>query len=194
MNPANRCEAPVARETIVDYWAGDLSVLEEGRVEEHVFGCDACARTLQRWGALVRGIAAVVGRRGGLTLFLTPSLLNHLEAQGLRLNQYRLEPGGFTACAARADDDVIVSSFGANFDGVERVDLCICGAEGEPVQRIEDVPVDRSNGQVIYALAADDVRTWPSMTIRARLVAVDPGGERLLGEYTLAHAGFRSAR
>ena len=57
------CPEPIPFDAVVDYWAGDLTRDDEDRIDEHVFGCAACARELADAEALARGIAAMI--RGG---------------------------------------------------------------------------------------------------------------------------------
>ena len=59
--------------------------------------------------------------------------------------------------------------------------------EGHPATRVQDLPIDSSAGEVLLAPSMPVVRAMPALTLRMRLVAPEPGGDRLLGEYTFAH-------
>src|SRR5581483_1675871 len=71
--------------TLVDYWAHALEADAVERAEEHLFACDRCARRSETMRALADGVARVVRRRGGLFLSLTPSLVERLAQDGVRL-------------------------------------------------------------------------------------------------------------
>ena len=86
------CPAPIEFADVVDYWAGELTRVEEDRIEEHVFTCADCARELAAAEGLARGIAAVA-REGRLDSVVTDAILNRLAADGARVRMYTLEEG-----------------------------------------------------------------------------------------------------
>jgi hypothetical protein len=188
------CPSPVAWASLVDYWAHELTPADADAVEEHVFACDTCTERLGGVGALARGIARAPRRKGGMRLMLTPSLVDTLASHGVRMRHYRLQAGESVECAVGADDDLVVSWLRADFAGVERVNATALDANGAPMERFEDVPIDRKNGQVVFAHAGDELRPWPDLSFRMRLVAVDAANEceRLLGEYIFHHTAFRA--
>jgi anti-sigma factor RsiW len=73
-------------ETLVALWAGELHEVEAAAVDEHLFGCDACAAATER-------LAKVVG-----TLRETPPFVTsrphreRLEAAGTRVAVTDVEP------------------------------------------------------------------------------------------------------
>ena len=115
-----RCATPVPFSDIVDYWAGDLSVADVDRIEEHVFTCAECARQLAEGAALARCIAAVV-REGHFHSLVTDALLNRLAMDGVRMRTYVLDPGDVVPCSVWADDDLVVTRIRADFSGVDSV-------------------------------------------------------------------------
>jgi hypothetical protein len=54
-------------------------------------------------------------------------------------------------------------------------------------QRLLDVPFDPDAGRVYMVTRADFLRTLPTMKVELRLIAVDDGNERTLGEFVLDH-------
>jgi hypothetical protein len=60
------------------------------------------------------------------------------------------------------------------------------------VRRLDDAPIDRAAKQVIFAISGDAVRHMPTMDFRLQLVATEASGERVLGDYTLAHTAYTS--
>lgn len=185
MSPS-RCPTPLALSLLTDYWLADLSPAEEAAVEEHLLACDECSRGMRGVVDLAGGIR-VVARRGTLRVVVTEAFLDRLAREGLRVREYRVAPGGRVACTVTADDDVVVGRLTAPLAGVGRVDLALCDAEGREQQRWPDIPVNPSEGEVVFTAPIDVLRTLPASVRRYRLIAVEAGGERLLGEYTFVH-------
>jgi anti-sigma factor RsiW len=185
-----QCKGPVSFEALIDYWAQDSTPEETERIEEHLFACDACHARLTQIAELAGGVARVVSGRGGLVLPMTTSLVDRLQARGVRMRHYRLGPGDVVPCGVGAEDDLLVTWLRAELEGVSRVDITMRNEQG-PMGRIEDVPIDAITGQVIYSFGADAVRTFPAMTLTVELIAVEEDRERRLAEYTLHHAAFR---
>jgi hypothetical protein len=179
------CAEPLAFATLVDYWFGDLAGPEEERVEEHLLECDACAGGLRELIATGDGVRRLA-HQGAFTMIVSPSFLEAASRQGLRVREYIVPSGGRVACTVTADDDLMVGRLKGDFRGVSRLDLMVRVEDG-PEHRIEDLPVAPSSGEVIVAQAMPAMRMMPSCVMRMRLVAPEPGGERLVGEYTFAH-------
>lgn len=74
----------------------------------------------------------------------------------------------------------------AELRGVTRVDLVVRVDDG-PEERLNDLPFDAATGELIVMPPADGLRAAPAHVERMRLLAVEPGGDRLLGEYTFDH-------
>ena len=80
---------------------------------------------------------------------------------------------------------MLLSYLQAPLEGVGRVDAIV---SGDAEMRLEDVPFDAASGLVILSPSIAQVRTMPAYRRVVRLVAVDAGGERLVGEYTFNHS------
>lgn len=182
----SRCRTPLALSVLTDYWLADLSTTEEATAEQHLFECDECSRRLKSMVDLAGGIRAVA-RRGTLRVVVTDGFLERLVREGLRVREYRVAPGGRVACTVTADDDLVVGRLAAPVGGVRRVDLAVCDAEGREQQRLQDIPVNPSGREVVVTAPIDVLRALPASVRRYRLIAVEAGGERLLGEYTFVH-------
>jgi hypothetical protein len=179
----------VPLETLIAYWVGELDVAGEAAVEEHFFACASCARRLDQLAALASGIRAAV-RNGAVRAFVTRPVVEHLKGLGMRLREYRVGPGERVACTLGADDDGVVSHLRARLDGVARVDALESLDVGDGrIQhwRLEDVPFDAADGEVVSLPSTALLRALPAHTYRVRLVAVDDSGERTLGDYTFDH-------
>jgi hypothetical protein len=186
---AGRCAQPIEFETLVAYWVGELPAAAEAAVEEHYFGCAYCARRLEGLAALAGGIRAAV-REGRVWGFVTPSFVEHMKREGLRVREYRTEVGGRVDCTIRADEDAVVGRMRVPLAGVKRLDIVrTIEVEGRQVGRwrAEDVPFEPETDEVVTLPSAAALKEMPANTARVQLFAVDEAGERLLGEVTFAH-------
>jgi hypothetical protein len=183
------CKDPVNFEYLVAYWLAELPAAEEGRIEEHVFGCAHCAGRLEWVAGLAEGVRAAV-RGGAIGLVVPAAFVEAMKGAGMRLREYRLEPGETVNCTIRADDDAVVSRIRAPLAGAGRVDLLqrieVGGAEQAEV-RLEDVPFDPRSGEVLFLPPAAWLKKMPANTMRVRLVSLGEAGEARIGEYTFAH-------
>ena len=177
-----RCPEPLGTRVLADYWFGDLSEPEQDRVEEHLMGCHDCSRALGELAAIGDGVRQLTPQ-GAFHVVVGPSFLETASRRGLRVREYAVSPGGRVACTVTAEDDLVISRLRGDFRGVTRLDL-VAWTEGEPEQRVEDVPVDPSAPELIVAQSMPALRAMGTCVTRMRLVA---DGDRVLGEYTFAH-------
>jgi hypothetical protein len=192
---------------LVDYWAGELAADAEATVEEHTFACDACARRMTAIGQLADGVLRTIARRGGVDVVATQSMISQLERDGVVTRHYRAKLGDVVPCGVSAEDDLLVTTIEADLTSVERVSFALLAGDGRVLHRVDDVPIDRASGQLVYTLAGDvarstgfedAVRGGPKpvglasevLTLVSRFWAVEPAGERVLGEIVLQHRTF----
>lgn len=180
------CRNPIGFETLSSYWLGELQGQGEEALEEHLFACAHCTRRLEAVAALSAGVRAAV-EEGRLGLVVPESFVHALEQAGLRLRQYRIDPGGSINCTISADDDAVVSRLRAPLLGIERLDLVqVRGNEAE--MRFPDVPFDADSGEVLMIPSAASLKAMPAFVMRVRLIAMGEAGEKQIGEYTFNHA------
>ena len=179
------CREALSDETLLDWWAGELGPAEARRLERHLLSCGSCSERAGRLAAVSDGVRALV-REGGLAAVLSPAVVERLRREGRRIREYRVAPGGSVQCTVGPDDDVVLARLGADFAGVTRVDLLRVVDVGTE-QRLADLPFDAAAGELIFSPPADVLRALPACVERMRLVAVEPDGDRLLGEYTFDH-------
>ena len=121
---------------------------------------------------------------------LAPSVETMKQA-GMRLREYRIDPGGRVNCTIRADEDAVVSRIRAPLAGVRRLDALqrveVGGVE-EPEVRLEDVPFDPRSGEFIFIPHPAALKKMPAHRFRVRLVSVGEAGEVPVGEYTFEHS------
>jgi anti-sigma factor RsiW len=170
---------------MVDYLAGGLRDDEEDRLEEHVFECDDCARTVNELYAVAAGVRAATGS-GKIAMAASPALLERLEQNGVRVRHYRATAGGQVACGVEAGDDYVASHLAADFGGASSVDVVAVTTDGRELRRVERVPIASDAVEVTMITRADYVRSFPSMTFYYRIFA----GQLLIAEYTFSHTAY----
>lgn len=179
------CARPLTDDALLDWWTGEGEAAVRRGAEEHLLGCDSCTGRLGALGALIEGVRDLV-RGGRAPAVVTAGVLERLRRDGRAIREYRVPAGGGVWCTVAPDDDVLVARLGAELGAVTRVDLLSRIDDGEE-GRIADVPFDPSAGELIVLAPIDEVRSRPAHVERLRLVAVEPRGERVLGEYTFEH-------
>jgi hypothetical protein len=181
------CRDPIDYETLVAYWLGELPATRESMLEEHLFGCAHCTTRLEGLAALASGVRMAVNG-GEVGMFVSEPFVEAMREAGLRLREYRLEPGGSVNCTIRAGDDAVISRLRAPLAGVERLDAVRTRGGGEPEERLADVPFDAETGEVLMLPSAAWLKSMPAFTMRVRLVAVGEAEERSVGDYTFNHS------
>jgi hypothetical protein len=184
------CASPVALATLLEYWLGELDEAREATLDEHLLGCGHCSATLQGLVDLAGEVRAAV-RAGAVHAVLADAFVKRLAAQGLRLREYRVPHNGSVYCTVAPDDDLLITRLDAPLAGVERLDVELLGGEGAGLERLRDVPFDAAAGEVVLAARMERMRALPASTVRMRLLAMAPSGERLVGEYTFHHTPHR---
>jgi hypothetical protein len=181
------CEARIADETLLDYWARDLADGDETeRVEAHLFACGDCSARLHELAALRTGLATLV-RQGRVSGIVSRALLNRMQRDGLRVRMYSLAPGETVPCCVFPGDDLIVTALRADLSDVEAVTLSVTGPGAAPFTDLDNVPVSSPEGEVLWATSATVVRQLPSM--RLELTLASAGATRAeLGRYVLEHS------
>lgn len=179
----NECASPIPLASVVDYWLGEHPGADE--LEEHLMTCAPCSARLERLATIAEGVRRLV-RGGRLLLILTSALLARLEAEGVRIREHRVDPGGRTVCTAGPDDAFVSVCLSGDFRPGERVDVVIADPP-EMARRLEDVPVDREGRRIIVVLPGAAIRPLPAHTAIVRVLGLGDEGERTIAEYTLDH-------
>jgi anti-sigma factor RsiW len=174
--------------TLVAYWLGELDEAREASLEEHYVGCAECSARLAEVEALAEGVkrAYASGRVGAV---VTGAFVERLRARGLKLREYHVPRNGSVNCSIGPEHDVLLGYLeDVPLQGVSRVDAVVVL---DHEIRLEDVPFDVVAGQVILAPSVELIRSLPAHREVVRLVSVEDGGERVLGEYTFNHSQYR---
>jgi anti-sigma factor RsiW len=176
-------------ERLAAYWLGELPAGEAQKAEEHYFACEACAGRLEWLAELADGVRTAV-RSGALGMIVSAPFVEAMKRAGMRLREYRTDPGMTTRCTIRADEDAVISRIRAPLTGVRRLDM-VHGVEVGGVAhgevRVEDVPFDAASGELVFIPPAAALKKMPAHTMRVRLLAFGEPGERVIGDYTFAH-------
>lgn len=178
-------------ERLAAYWLDALPPAELEPVEAHYLACPECSARLARLATLGAGLRALVARGATPTIFPT-AFVDRLRAAGVRLREYRMGPGGSVLCTIRPGDDLVLARLEAPLAGVARLDFAFEETEGTETRRLrlEDVPFEPAAGAVVVMPDSVAMRSLGVATGRAQLIAVDAGGERVLGRYTFNHRPF----
>ena len=184
MNPG--CATPLDRQTLLAYWLGELDPEAEAGVEQHYLGCGQCSARSQELAAIANGVRALV-QDGRITAVVTEPFVHRLLQRGLRVRQYRVPRNGSVHCTVAAEDDFVVARLEAPLEDVQRVDLESSDPEGGAAQRLEDIPFVADSGGVVLSTSLGLLHALPECSLRVRLLAMDGGSERTLGEYTFHH-------
>jgi hypothetical protein len=183
-----QCTHPISSADIVDYWAGELEARDEGRIEDHIFACAACAAALAQGEALADGVRSVV-RSETFQSLITESVLNRLAREGARVRTYTVSPGDVVPCAVWDGDDMVVTRLRGDFSGLDSVSVVATLGNGQELSRSDDIPIHPGQGELISATAAELLRHLPATTVRFLVTGNRGGDNQLVGEYTLEHAG-----
>jgi Putative zinc-finger len=143
-----RCTRPAEWQTLVEYWAGELSQPDEQALEEHLFGCEACS---QRSGSVA---AISEGFRGMLPPILSPERLAELRARGMTILESHFAPSERKEVPFPAEVELMVHNLGGlPLEHATRVSFSLY-LESDPARMLmafDDVPFDRANGRVLLA-------------------------------------------
>ena len=177
--------AAISPQELLGYWLGEFDAEHEARLDEHLLACAPCA---ERLGALVETGAAIRRAllRGGFSSVLSPACIDRLKTTGLRVREYRLEPGGSVNCTVTREDDLVVSYLRAPLRGVEQLDLVMQDATAGS-WRLTDVAFDPAADCVAVVPDIAHLRALGRTRHRMQLVAVEAAGERVIADYTFDH-------
>jgi anti-sigma factor RsiW len=102
--------------TLVALWAGELNEAEAAAVDEHLFGCDACAAATER-------IAKVVGTlRDKLPFVISHAHRERLEASDTRIAVTDVDPTLGPSARFTPNVDLLVFALRGGVSSADRVD------------------------------------------------------------------------
>jgi hypothetical protein len=181
------CTAPTPVTTLLAYWFGELEGAHETGLEEHIFGCETCSARLSQVVQLGEGIKRVT-RAGGVHAVLTAEFIRRLQESGVRVREYRLQPGGSVNCTVAPEDDLVIAHLHAPLAGVRRLDMVLDDVGSGAHWHAEDVAFDPAAAEVVMVTNVTELRQLGVATLRARLLAVERETEHVISEYTFNHS------
>lgn len=180
-----RIDFPTA--TLVGYWLGELDGPAEAQFEEHLFACAQCSKRLGSIVQLGKEVRSAT-RGGNLHAVITTPFIKRLQETGIRVREYRLQPGGSVMCTVTPQDDLVVAHLHAPLRDVQRLDLVFHDLTAGTSQRMNDVAFHPTADEVVLASNVTQLRQLDFATQRVELFAVEKAGERVIGEYTFNHS------
>jgi hypothetical protein len=184
---APTCHAIFPEQTLASYWLGELETAAEADLEEHLFGCAACSARLQALARLGEGVKRLM-RDGNVRAILSAPFVKHLQELGVRVREYRVPAGGSVECTVTPQDDLVLAHLHAPLNDVQRLDLIVHDVAHGASERVEDVAFDPTADAIVMLPNTAALRHLTSATLRVQLLAVEPGLERVIGEYTFNHS------
>jgi anti-sigma factor RsiW len=144
---SSACENRIPWETLVDYWAGDLSPADEDTVEQHLFECGACTADAARVASVTETL------RAAIPPVLSRRRLEELRGRGMRVRENAFAPGDRREVEFAPDADLLVHRLGGlDLTGATRVRFTITAeSSGAAISQMDDAPFDESEGAVLVA-------------------------------------------
>jgi len=185
------CAAPIADQTLIQYWLGELDQTAEARIDEHVLGCVECSERLAQIVALADGTRTAF-TQGTVRAFVTDAFVRSATKNVTHVREYRVPRNGSVNCTIAPEDELLVARLEAPLGGVSRIDA-FSYLDDEPTGVHQDIPFDAATSEVVLTPNMAQLRAMPSHRQRYRLVAIDADGERLIGDYTFNHTAHEAA-
>jgi len=174
---------------LLDYLFDAIPSERAEALEDHFFGCAACA---DRIASLERLRAAVAGaaRRAEVAANVNAAFLERVARDGLTLREYRIRASESVPCTA-GPEDLVVVRLAADYGEVEEfeVDAELHDLERETVTPLpaRDVVVDRALDEVILVFPGELVRSYPRSRWILRLRGAGVGGRFEIGPFVMDH-------
>ena len=174
---------------LLEYLFDEVGEERAEALEDHLFGCAACA---DRVASVERLRVAVAGaaRRAEVVANVTGAFLARAARDGLTLREYRIPAGEAVPCTAGPEDFVVVR-LAAGYWEVEDFDL---DAELHDLERDavtplprREVVVDRDLDEVILVFPGELVRGYPRSRWTLRLRGEGAGGPFEIGPFVMDH-------
>ena len=140
------CATPIAFDSLVAYWAGDLDAAESDALEAHVFGCATCTALSERIAAVTEKIRVLEPAT------ITSARLAELRAQGRRIQDNFVAPGERNRVVFSEQEFIVHHLGGLELEGVERVGMVVRSeASKQIIIEYPSVPFDTKTGEILIA-------------------------------------------
>jgi hypothetical protein len=186
----DRSRHPVGIGDLVDYLLGELPQDEEGRIEDHVFECAACARNLEAVHRIGAAVADAM-RHAEIGANVNVSVVTRVTNEGLTVREYRIAPGETVPCAAGPEDFVAVRLSG-DFSGYDELTMDTEFVDLESNEQAPTVsrPVlaDHQHGEIVLLFPGQVVRSYPRSRWTLTVHGETDAGRRELGTFIMDHS------
>jgi len=177
----SRCPSPLTFETLVSYWAHDLTEAETEAVDAHVFSCASCTELSQRIAAITEALRAQVPP------FVSHAKVDELRARGLDIEQNTVSPGGRLRVTFDTQDILIHRLVGLDLTSAARVAISVRVEEtNDLIVENPRVPFDADSGEVLVACHRHFASFPPNIVFE--VTAVNADGRKRVERYTVEHA------
>jgi hypothetical protein len=177
------CQSPIAWETLVEYWAGELDADATAALDEHLFECAACTAASARVAAVTEAVRAAV------PLAVSPRRLERLRAGGVRVRENTFAPGDRREVEFSPESDLLIhrlSVDGLGLTGDERIALRVSSeSTGALMAVMEEAPFDPAEGAVLVACQRH-YSALPHDTVMEIAIHA-PGAPTRTATYTILH-------
>jgi anti-sigma factor RsiW len=172
---------PIAWESLVDYWAGELDEAATAAVDEHLFGCPDCTATSARVAAVTEAVRSL------LPVVVSRDKVERLRKQGARVRENAFVPGDRREVTFSPDTDLLIHRLGGlDLTGAERVDCRVTvESTGALISSVDAAPFDPAEGEVLVACQRH-YAAFPHDTVLAVSVH-SPGLPPRTATYTILH-------
>lgn len=170
-------------------WLDELDENAAAKIDEHLFECGDCAARLHQ---LLRlgGALRMELENGNVGTVVSAAFVQRMQADGLRIREYTLQPGGSVDCTVAPDDDFVITYLHAPLGGVRQLDLVFADADGRAPHRSRHIPFDAEAGLVTVIPPTAMLRALGHTRKRMQLLAVGQGAERVIADYTFNHSPY----
>jgi hypothetical protein len=174
------CARPTSSATLLAWWAGDLAAAEADAVEEHLFGCDDCARASDPLARLVGGLVELVPP------VVSRAHVRRLVERGMRIHETPVEADATARAVFAPELDFLVHVLRGDLARAERVDVDITKPDGTTTLALKGVPFDGRAGEVLIACQRHYGTLFPYDPI-FRVYAIEGDARRRVGDYRVYH-------
>jgi anti-sigma factor RsiW len=181
MTAMTPCDAPVAWESLVAYWAGELPPVEEPSLDEHLMGCAACSAESARVAAVTETLRAMIPP------IVDRARVARLRAKGMRIRESAFAPGDRREERFARDVDLLLFRLGGiDLTRAETVELAIREeTSGQLLTASKHVAFDRDAGAVVLCCQRHFAVLPPDVVVEVRVHEAG-GGEQAV-TFTILH-------
>ena len=172
---------PIAWDRLVDYWAGDLDVAENERIEEHLFACEPCSFELARVARIAQAC------RAAIPAVVSAEELRALRDRGLSIEENPVTAGTRREVQFRPDVDLLIHRLrGMDLARAQRVEVIVRSeSTGDVFFEDHFAPFDRARGEVMIACQRHFAQMPPDVVFDVR--AHDDAGQVTNATFVVPH-------